>query len=80
MSYVLFFLAGLGFGYAAVGLWKLLPLVFPLVLALGAFLSDGVDAGSLVKLVVAIVVILIGIGLGVVLDERGARGEAAGAG
>jgi hypothetical protein len=80
MSYVLFLLAGLGFGYAAVGIWKFAPLVFPTVLALGAFLRDGVDAGSLLKFVIAIVVTLIGIGLGAFLDERGARGQTAGAG
>ena len=36
VAYVLFFLAGLGFGYAAMGGWKWLPLVFPLLLALFA--------------------------------------------
>jgi hydrogenase/urease accessory protein HupE len=77
MSYVLFLLAGIGFGYAAVGLWQLTPLVFPLVLALGAFLRDGVDAESVVKLVIAIVVMLIGIAVGAVLDERSTRGQAA---
>jgi hypothetical protein len=80
MAYVLFLLAGLGFGYAAVGLWKLTPLIFPIVLALGAFLRDGVDGASVVKLVIAVVVTLIGIGLGAVLDERSARSQTAGAG
>jgi hypothetical protein len=77
MSYVLFLLAGIGFGFAAAGLWKLTPLVFPLVLALGAFLRDGVDVGSFAKLVIAVVVMLIGIAVGAVLDERSARGQAA---
>ncbi|HEY1358915.1 MAG TPA: hypothetical protein VGF21_11480 [Thermoleophilaceae bacterium] len=77
MSYVLFFLAGLGFGYAAVGLWKFAPLVFPLVLALGAFLRDGVDGESLLKLVVAIVVMIVGIVLGALIDARGARSQTA---
>jgi hypothetical protein len=80
MSYVLFLLAGFGFGYAAPGKWKLVPLVFPLLLALGAFLRDGVDAESLVKLAVAIVLVLVGVALGTALDERGARRQAAGAG
>jgi hypothetical protein len=80
MSYVLFFLAGLGFGYAASGAWKFLPLVFPLLLAAGAFLRDGVDGSSLLKLVVAIVVMVVGIVLGALLDERSARGQTAGAG
>ena len=77
---MLFLLAGLGFGYAAVGFWKLSPLIFPIVLALGAFLRDGVSVGSLLKFVLAIVVMVIGIVLGTVLDERGARGQAARAG
>jgi hypothetical protein len=80
MSYVLFFLAGLGFGYAAVGKWKLTPLVFPLALAIGALLRDGVDVTSLIKLVIAIVVTVVGIVLGTVLDERRARSHTAGAG
>lgn len=77
MSYVLFFLAGLGFGYAAVGLWRFTPLVFPLLLALGAFLTDGVDAASLLKLVLAIAVTLVGILLGALLDQRSARSQTA---
>ncbi len=77
MSYVLFFLAGFGFGYAAVGLWKFTPLVFPIVLAIGAFLRDGISGESLLKLVVAIIVMVIGIVLGAVLDERGARSQTA---
>ena len=58
-AFVLFFVAGLGFGYAAPRLWKLSPLFFPLALALGAFLRDGVDGASLAKLIGAIVVTLI---------------------
>jgi hypothetical protein len=42
-AYALFFIAGLGFGYAAVGKWKWLPILFPLALALGAALQQGVD-------------------------------------
>ena len=61
MAYVLFFLAGLGFGYAAAGLWKFLPLLFPLVLAVGAFVRDGIHGTALLKLVVAVVVMLLGI-------------------
>ena len=79
MAYVLFFLAGLGFGYAASGVWKLLPLIFPIALAIGAFAKDGVDGGSVLRLVIAIVVTLIGVALGMVLDERSARGQTAGA-
>jgi hypothetical protein len=77
MAYVLFLLAGLGFGYGAVGGWKLFPLVFPILLAIAAFLRDGVSAGSVVKLVIAIVLTLIGIAVGAILDERGARSQEA---
>jgi len=77
MSYILFFLAGFGFGYAAPGMWKFAPLVFPLLLALGAFLRDGISGASLLKLLVAIIVMVIGIVLGAVLDERGARSQTA---
>ena len=42
-AYVLFFIAGLGFGFAAAGKWKWLPLIFPLLLFLGAVLQDGID-------------------------------------
>jgi len=77
MSYVLFFLAGFGFGYAAPGMWKFTPLVFPLLLALGAFLRDGVSGASLLKLVIAIILMVIGIVLGAVLDQRGERSQTA---
>jgi hypothetical protein len=77
MSYVLFFLAGFGFGYAAPGMWKFTPLVFPIVLAIGAFLRDGVSGSSLLKFVIAIVVMVIGIVLGALLDERSARSQTA---
>jgi hypothetical protein len=80
MSYVLFFLAGLGFGYAANGGWKFLPLLFPLVLAVGAFIRDGIDGTALLKLVVAVAVMLLGILLGALLEQRGGRSQTAGAG
>jgi hypothetical protein len=70
MAYILFLLAGLGFGYAAPGLWKLAPLAFPIALALGAFLRDGVDGESLLKLILALAVTLVGIVVGAVLDQR----------
>ena len=76
-AYVLFFLAGLGFGYAAVGKWKWLPLVFPLALALGAALQQGIDGTWVVRLVIALVVTAGGILLGAMLDARGERGDRA---
>jgi uncharacterized membrane protein YfcA len=78
-AYVLFFIAGLGFGYAAVGKWKWLPLLFPLALALalGAALQQGVDGTWVFRLIVALVVTVAGVLLGALLDARGQRGERA---
>jgi hypothetical protein len=77
VAYVLFFIAGLGFGYAAVGKWKFLPIVFPLALALGAALQQGVDGTWVVRLIVALVVTVGGVLVGALLDARGERGERA---
>jgi hypothetical protein len=76
-AYVLFFLAGLGFGYAAVGKWKWLPLLFPLALALGAALQQGIDGAWVVRVIIALVVTVGGVLLGAMLDARGGRGERA---
>jgi hypothetical protein len=76
-AYVLFFIAGLGFGYAAVGKWKWLPIFIPLALALGAALQQGVDGTWLFRLIVALVVTVVGVLLGALLDSRGQRGERA---
>ena len=77
MSYVLFFFAGFGFGYAAPGRWKFTPLIFPILLAIGAFLRDGVSGGALLKFVIAVVLIVIGIVLGAIVDQRSARSQTA---
>ena len=79
IGYVLFFLAGLAFGYAAPGGWKFAPLLFPIVLALGAFFRNGVEGEVLARLVLALVLTLVGILLGRMLEGR-AGGEAARAG
>jgi hypothetical protein len=77
VAYVLFFIAGLGFGYAAVGKWKWLPVLFPLALALGAAIQQGVDGTWVVRLIVALLVTGGGVLLGALLDSRGQRGERA---
>jgi hypothetical protein len=77
VAYLLFFLAGLGFGFAAVGKWKWTPLIFPLLLWVGAVLVNGVDAASVIRLVVALGVTVLGILIGIVLDSREQRGTAA---
>lgn len=77
IAYVLFFFAGLGFGFAAVGKWKWLPLVFPLALWVGAVLVNGIDSTAVIRLIVAIVLTVAGIIVGMVLDSREQRGTAA---
>jgi hypothetical protein len=77
VAYLLFFVAGLGFGYAAVGKWKWLPILFPLVLALGAAIQQGVDGTWVFRVIVALVVTVGGVLLGAMLDSRGERGERA---
>ena len=77
VAYGLFFLAGLGFGYAAVGGWKWLPLAFPLLLALAAAASEGVDGTMLIRLAVALLLTGAGVLLGMFLapEEQPQRAE-----
>jgi hypothetical protein len=70
IAYILFFLAGLGFGYAAPGGWKYVPFVFPLLLALGAMARDGVQGEILLRLLVALAITAAGILLGRLLEQR----------
>ena len=73
MGYVLFFLAGLGFGYAAEGKWRWLPLLFPLVLGLFALLKYGPDASVIIRLIVALAITALGVLVGAAIDARGER-------
>jgi uncharacterized BrkB/YihY/UPF0761 family membrane protein len=70
-AYLLFFIAGLGFGYAAVGKWRWLPLLFPLVLGLFALLKYGPDASVILRLIVALLVTAAGVLVGAMIDARG---------
>ena len=70
IAYILFFLAGLGFGYAAPGKLKYIPFVFPVLLALGAMARDGVQGEVLLRLLVALVITAVGIVLGRMLEQR----------
>jgi hypothetical protein len=79
VAYLLFFLAGLGFGYAAPGRLKWLPLAFPVVLAIGAALRNGIDGALLLRLLLALGLTALGVIVGRMLDERGRRREAAAA-
>jgi hypothetical protein len=68
--YILFFLAALGFGFAAPGRWKWLPLLVPIALYLGALWQEGFDGTALVRFVVALVVTAAGVLLGTLIDRR----------
>jgi hypothetical protein len=72
VAYVLFFVAGLAFGYAAPGVSKWVPLIFPLGLALLAAIAEGIDGTFVMRLVVALLVTVVGVLLGALLDRRGA--------
>ena len=76
VAYLLFFLAGLGFGFAAPGRTKLVPFLFPLLLAIGAALTNGLDATLILRLIVALALTALGIVLGMLMDDRGRRREA----
>jgi hypothetical protein len=77
LAYLLFLLAGLAFGFAAVGRWKWLPLVIPLALALAAALAEGVDGTLVVRLVAALLLTAAGVLLGVLGERRGRDGQPA---
>jgi len=72
-AYVLFFLAGIGFGYAAPTRWKWLPVLFPIALAIGAVLIHGLDGTIVVRLIVALVVTALGIFVGMMIEARAER-------
>ena len=69
-SYVLFFLAGIGFGYAAPTRWKWLPILFPMALALLAVFIHGFDGAILIRLIIAIIVTALGVFVGMMIDSR----------
>ena len=70
VGYLLFFLAGVGFGFAAPPKWRWLPLLFPLALGLWALVKYGPDASVLIRLVLALVITVLGIFVGALLDAR----------
>ena len=69
-AYVLFFLAGIGFGYAAPTHCKWLPILFPIALALGAVFLHGLDGTVVIRLVIALIVTAIGVFVGIMIDAR----------
>ena len=72
-SYVMFFVGGLGFGFAAPGAWKWLPLAFPLGLFVIALLQEGADGTVVIRLIVALLITIAGVLLGAVLAQRTER-------
>jgi hypothetical protein len=70
LGYVLFFLAGVGFGYAAPGGAKFVPFLFPIVLALGAMFRDGVQGVILLRLLLALIITGVAILIGRLLEDR----------
>jgi hypothetical protein len=78
IGFILFFIAGLGFGYAAPGNLKLIPFLFPVALALGAMFRDGVQGEILLRLLIALIITGLGIFLGRVLEDRLEPEETAG--
>ena len=75
-GYLLFFLAGVGFGYAAPPKWRWLPFLFPLALGLYALFIYGPDASILIRLLVALIITALGILVGTMIDARGrAQGD-----
>jgi hypothetical protein len=77
VPYILFFLAGLGWGYALPGIWKWTALLFPLVLALFAFSSDGVSGEAVIELLVALGLAAAGVVIGMILESREERAQPA---
>ena len=73
IAYILFLLAGLVFGYAAPGPAKLLAFVFPLVLAIGPVLGEGLEGTILARLLLALLVTALGIVAGAVVEWRSVR-------
>jgi hypothetical protein len=77
VAYLLFFIAGLGFGYAAPPRWRWVPLGLPLLLALFTVLKDGGDGVLVVRLLIALIVTAVGVIGGAMLapQEQPRRAE-----
>ena len=69
-GFVVFFLAGFVFGYAAPGLSAYLPVLLPLLIGIYTGATTGFDAHVIVFTIVGIGVTVIAIFLGRALDYR----------
>ncbi|MFL5780117.1 MAG: hypothetical protein ACJ760_02285 [Thermoleophilaceae bacterium] len=75
VGFVVFFVAGFVFGYAAPGLSAFIPVLFPLVIGLYTGLTQGFDGHIVLFTLLGIVVTLVGIVLGRMLTARLEGGE-----
>lgn len=64
VSGILFFLAGLAFGYALGPPLMWIPLAFPVIMALGAVIATGPTVLTFVLLLVALAITFLGVYLG----------------
>jgi len=78
ISGVLFFLAGLAFGYSLGPPLMWIPVVFPVVMFIAAALKDGPTVSMLIRLVVFLAVTFLGIFLGQRLAPEAKPEEAPG--
>jgi hypothetical protein len=77
LAYILFGLAGLAFGYAIEGQLAWLALAIPLLFAIGAAASEGIDGEMVVKVVIALVLTGVCILIGRAIAGPRSRGEPA---
>ena len=75
-GFVVFFLAGFIFGYAAPGLSAFLPVLLPLVIGIYTGVTQGFDAHVITFTIIGIVVTFVAVLLGRALEYRLEGGEA----
>lgn len=76
LGFIVFFLAGFVFGYAAPGPWGLFPVVIPFVMGVYTGLTNGFDGHVILFTIIGMVVSLVGSLLGRALQYRLERDEA----
>jgi hypothetical protein len=70
VGFILFFIAGVAFGFAAPGRAAFLAVLVPILLAMVDAFANGVDGHLVLTLVVAIVITIGGVVLGRMLADR----------
>ena len=79
VGFILFFVAGFVFGYAAPGRWSFLPVVIPIVVGLYTALTEGFDGTVILLTLLGVVVAVLGALAGKALLYRLEGDEAPGA-